>query len=409
HPVWQDVPEPLLVVRGAAPVPVTHLDWSDVAETAREARLRDLLREERERGIDLARAPLQRLTLARLGDDSVRVVWSFHHMVLDGWSLFHVLSDVFACVADPDTAALPVRRPFRDYVAWLGDRDREEAERHWRERLASLDEPTPLPYDREPRESHRAESRETVRAVLPAVTTRALRERAKEAGLTLGTLVQGAWALLLSRHAGRDEVVLGTTVSGRPPELDGAEAMTGLFIATLPTRVTVPRAGTLAQWLRRLQQEQGEDRRHGSVPLTRMKAFTGLPERAGLFDSIVVFENYPVDDGLAAAHGLRLSGLEGVETTNYPLSLVVEPGPELALSLGYDPELFDASTAERLTGHLTVLLQGMADDLDRAPRRLPLLTPAGRERAVRAGNGAVTGAPVTTTAGLFAGWVRRTP
>ncbi|MEU9577549.1 non-ribosomal peptide synthetase [Streptomyces chilikensis] len=409
HAVWQDMPEPLLVVWREAPVPVTHLDWTDAPEGEREARLRELLRGERERGIDLARAPLQRLTLVRLSADSVRVVWSFHHLVLDGWSLFHVLSDVFACVAAPDTAALPVRRPFRDYVAWLGDRDRDEAERHWRDRLAGLAEPTPLPYDREPRESHRAESREAVRAVLPAAATRALRERAKEAGLTLGTLVQGAWAILLGRHAGRDEVVFGTTVSGRPPELDGAEAMTGLFIATLPTRVTVPRAGTLPQWLGRLQQEQGEDRRFGSVPLTRMKAFTELPERTDLFDSIVVFENYPVDDSLAAAHGLRLSGLEGVETTNYPLSLVVEPGPELSLSLGYDPGLFDSSTAGRLTEHLTVLLEGMADGLDRAPGRLPLLTPAGRDQAVGAWNDTATDAPVTTTAGLFAAQVRLTP
>ncbi|MGW0927660.1 non-ribosomal peptide synthase/polyketide synthase [Streptomyces sp. NPDC002644] len=408
HAVWQDVPEPLLVVRRRSAVPVTHLDWSELGEDAREERLTRLLDAERERGIDLGRAPLQRLTLVRLAEGSVRVVWSFHHLVLDGWSLFHVLSDVFAALSSPDGAAGPERRPFRDYVAWLRDRDRDEAERHWRERLAGLAEPTPLPYDREPRESHRAESRAAHRAVLPAATTRALRERARNAGITLGTLVQGAWAILLGRHAGRDEVVFGTTVSGRPPELDGAEAMTGLFIATLPTRTTVPRTGTLGDWLRRLQHAQGEDRRHDGVPLTRMQAFTGLPERTALFDSIVVFENYPVDDRLAAAHGLTMSGLRGVETTNYPLSLVVEPGTELSLTLGHDPALFDAATAERLAGHLTVLLEGMADGLDDAPGRLPLLTPAGRDRALHDGRGPAA-APATTTAALFAAQVRRTP
>ncbi|NEY34579.1 amino acid adenylation domain-containing protein, partial [Streptomyces sp. PRKS01-65] len=407
HAVWQDVPEPLLVVRSGVPVPVTHLDWSGLPEAERDSRLRELMRADRERGIDLARAPLQRLALIRLPGGAVRVVWSFHHLVLDGWSLFQVLSDVLAGLAGPD-AALPERRPFRDYVAWLRDRDGDEAERHWRDRLAGLTEATPLPWDREPRESHRAESGAEVRAVLPAAATRALRQLAQDAGLTLNTVVQGAWAVLLSRHAGRAEVVFGTTVSGRPPELAGAESMTGLFIATLPTRVTVPRRGTLVDWLRRLQREQSEDRRFDHVPLTRMKGYTRLPERAALFDSIVVFENYPVDEGLAA-HGVRLSALEGIETTNYPLSLVAYPGNELTLRLGYDPELFDAATAERLAEQLTVLLEGAAAGPDRPPARLPLLTPARRDQVVRAWNDTATDAPVTTTAALFAAQARRTP
>ncbi|MDG9701520.1 non-ribosomal peptide synthetase [Streptomyces sp. DH37] len=417
--VWQDVAEPLLVVRRHAPVPVTHLDWRGLSEDERDSRLRELLDRDRERGVDLTRAPLQRLVLARVSDGGVRVVWSFHHLVLDGWSLFQVLSDVFAChallrgPAGADGAAvdeaLPVRHPFRDYVAWLRDRDWTEAERHWRDRLAGLTEATALPYDREPRETHRAESTRAVRVTVPEAATRALEGLARSAGLTVNTLVQGAWTLLLSRQAGRDEVVFGTTVSGRPPELPGAEAMTGLFIATLPTRVAVPRDGTLLDWLRRLQQEQSEDRRFDYVPLTRMKAFTGLPERTALFDSIVVFENYPVDDGLAAAHGLRLSGLDGIETTNYPLSLVAYPGAELTLRLGYDPELFDAATAERMAEYLTVLLEGMAAGPQRPPARLPLLTAARRDQVLHAWNDTAADTPEATVADLFAEQVRRTP
>ncbi|MFJ7903270.1 non-ribosomal peptide synthase/polyketide synthase [Streptomyces sp. NPDC096198] len=419
HAVWQDVPEPLFVVRRHAPVPVTHLDWRELSETAREDELRELLDRDRERGMDLAEAPLQRLALARLPGGGVRVVWSFHHLILDGWSLFQVLSDVFAChaalsggPAGEGTAArdaLPDRRPFRDYVAWLRDRDPAEAERHWRERLAGLAEPTALPYDREPRETHRAESTGAVRVTVPAGTTRALEEMARAAGLTLNTVVQGAWALLLSRQTGRDDVVFGTTVSGRPPELPGAEAMTGLFITTLPTRVTVPSTGTLTSWLDRVQQDQSEDRRHDQLPLTRLKTYTGLPERAALFDSIVVFENYPVDDTLAAAHGLTLSGLDGIETTNYPLSLVAYPGTELTLRLGYDPELFDAATVDRAAEYLIALLDGMAADTGRPPARIPLLTAARRDQVLHEWNDTATGTPQATVADLFAAQVRRTP
>ncbi|MEU1038519.1 non-ribosomal peptide synthase/polyketide synthase [Streptomyces sp. NPDC005907] len=416
HVAWQDMPEPLLVVRRHASVPVTHADWREVPAPERESRLRELLDRGRERGIDLGQAPLQRLVIARLSDDSVRVVWSFHHLILDGWSLFQVLSDVFTCHAlpagEPGTAAddaLPDRRPFRDYVAWLRDRDGEQAERHWRDRLSGLTESTPLPYDREPRETHRAESTQAVRVTVPAAASRALEELARTAGLTLNTLVQGAWALLLSRQAGRDDVVFGTTVSGRPPELPGAEAMTGLFITTLPTRVTAPRDETLLAWLDRLQQDQSEDRRFDHMPLTRMKGFTELPDGVALFDSIVVFENYPVDDGLAAAHGLRLSDLDGIETTNYPLSLVAYPGPELGLRLGYDPELFDTGTVARMAEYLTVLLEGMAAAPQRPAARLPLLTPARRDQVLCGWNDTATDTPDATVADLFAAQVRRTP
>ncbi|GGR87730.1 hypothetical protein GCM10010252_28150 [Streptomyces aureoverticillatus] len=417
HVVWQDVPEPLFVVRRHAAVPVTHLDWRGLGEDERATRLRDFLDQDRERGVDLTPAPLQRLVLVRLSDTAVRVVWSFHHLILDGWSLFHVLSDVFARharltgtpVADGAPEERPGRRPYRDYVAWLRERDRAEAERHWQDRLTGLTETTALPYDREPRESHHAESTEAVRVTVPEATSRALEDLARTAGLTVNTLVQGAWALLLSRQAGRDDVVFGTTVSGRPPELPGAEDMTGLFIATLPTRVTVARDGTLLDWLRGLQRDQSEDRRFDYVPLTRMKAFTELPERAALFDSIVVFENYPVDDDLAAAHGLRLSELDGIETTNYPLSLVAYPGTELALRVGYDPELFDAATAARMAEYLTVLLEGMTTGPDRAPARLPLLTPARRHQVLETWNETATDTPDVTAADLFAAQVRRTP
>ncbi|MER6397891.1 non-ribosomal peptide synthase/polyketide synthase [Kitasatospora sp. NPDC001603] len=421
---WQDVPEPLLVVERRAPVPVTGLDWRELTEEERRERLADLLDRDRATGIDLAQAPLQRLVLARVSETGVRVVWSFHHLILDGWSLFQVLSDVFAChaalcAAGPDAPdGLDVldipdgtaqRPPYRDYLAWLRERDWDQAEQHWRERLGGLTESTPLPWDREPRESHHAESGQAVRVSVPASATRALEDFAKTTGLTLNTLVQGAWALLLGRQSGRDEVVFGTTVSGRPAELPGAEAMTGLFIATLPTRAAVPAVGTLVDWLRRLQWEQNEDRRFDFVPLTRMRTFTGLPERTALFDSIVVFENYPVDDELAAAHGLRLSGLEGVETTNYPLSLVAYPGPELALRLCYDPELFDAATAGRMVEYLTVLLAGMPDGAQRPPARLPLLSAERRAQVLHAWNDTATELPERSVAELFAEQVRRTP
>ncbi|MFF2073697.1 non-ribosomal peptide synthase/polyketide synthase [Kitasatospora sp. NPDC058162] len=436
---WQDVPEPLLVVHRRAELPVTELDWREVLEEERSARLAELLDRDRARGLDLSRAPLQRLVLIRLAADRVRVLWSFHHLVLDGWSLFQVLSDVFAVhaalarpepdaadpaaadrdAANPDTSdsdaavlpygTLPDRRPYRDYLAWLAERDTAEAERHWRTRLAGTTEPTPLPYDREPRGSHRAESTRAVPFTLPAPATRALEELARGAGLTLNTVVQGAWAILLGRQANRGDVLFGTTSSGRPPELPGVETMTGLFITTLPTRTAVPADGTLLDWLRELQHEQSEDRRHGFLPLTRLRAATELPEQTALFDSIVVFENYPVDEDAAAAHGLRLRELDGIETTNYPLALLAHPGPELALRLCYDPRLFDAATIRRTARQLTALLTALPEGAGRPPARIPLLAAGERRRVLVDWNDTAVERPERDIAELFAEQVRRTP
>ncbi|MEU1950091.1 AMP-binding protein, partial [Streptomyces sp. NPDC020125] len=235
------------------------------------------------------------------------------------------------------------------------------------------------------------------------------RRLARGEGLTLNTVVQGAWALLLARQSGREDVVFGTTVSGRPPELPGVETMNGLFITTVPTRLTVPAGSTLLSWLSAVQAGQTEDRRFDFVPLTRLRSWTGLPERVNLFDSIVVFENYPLGDDLAAAHGLALRELEGVETTNYPLSLVVYPGAELTLRLGYDPALFDTATARRLAEYLTVLLTAMADGPDRAPARLPMLTSVRRHQVLREWNDTAVPLPESTVAGLFADRVRSAP
>ncbi|MEV0505655.1 condensation domain-containing protein, partial [Streptomyces spectabilis] len=410
--VWEDVPAPLQVVHREARVPVTHVDWRDVAEDERAARFDRLRADDLARGIDLATPPLMRLTLVRLPDARLHLLWTSHHLILDGWSLAQVLTEVgerYAALTTGSTTPPPARRPFGDYVRWLAEQDGTAARAHWQQVLAGFATPTPLPVDRPLREAHQARSAGVHTTGLSDAASARLARTARAAGLTANTLVQGAWALLLGRQAGREEVVFGTTVSGRPPELPGADAMTGLFIATLPTRVRVPREGTLVDWLGALQYDQSEDRRFDHVPLTRMKALTELPERAALFDSIVVFENYPVDDDLAAAHGLRLSDLDGIETTNYPLSLVAYPGAELGLRLGYDPALFDAATVARMAEYLTVLFDGIAAGPERPPARLPLLTPARRRQVLDEWNDTAAPAPEATVADLWAAQVRRTP
>jgi amino acid adenylation domain-containing protein/non-ribosomal peptide synthase protein (TIGR01720 family) len=411
--VWEGVTEPLQLVHRSAAVPVVFHDWSRLSGERRAGELRDLLARDRAEGLDLATAPLMRLVLARLSGTEVQVVWTFHHVLLDGWSVFQVLSDVFACHAalrrGEARSELPDRRPFRDYVEWLAGRDDRHAAEHWQRVLSDLSAPTPLPYDRACAELHGTGSSQRYNVELSEQESGELYEFARRHRLTLNTVVQGAWALLLSRYSGQRDVCFGATVSGRPADLSEVDAITGIFINTLPVRADVDGGVPVAQWLRRLQAAQAESRRFEHVPLTRLQAVSGVPGGTNLFDSIVVFENYPIDDEAAAAYGLRLRDLRAVETTNYPLSATVYPRRRLSVLFGYEPALFDAATIRRLAEHLLVILRELAADPDRPIEALPLLTEEERHRMLVEWNATERTVPDATLPELFETQVARTP
>ncbi|MFI6303328.1 non-ribosomal peptide synthase/polyketide synthase [Amycolatopsis thailandensis] len=391
---WEGVPEPVQVVRRRVTVPVTRLDWRAHTPAAQERFWQEVLATDRAEGLDLDGETLLRLTLARLSDTEVRVLWTFHHVLLDGWSVFGVLSDVFAAYAGEEP---PDRPPFRDYVAWLDRQDDAEAERHWRRELGDFTASARLAA-----RDHTSRSAEWLR--VPVESSARLGEAARKAGLTMNTVLQGAWALVLSRLTGERDVCFGTTVSGRPVELAGADDVTGIFINTLPVRVTTDRS-PVAKWLAALQDRQVESRRYGHLPLTKLQAWSGAD--GGLFDSIVVFENYPID--AATRDGLRLRDVDAAETTNYPLSIVASPGERLSIDVGYDPHLFDAATAERITARLVGVLDAFADDLDRPLDGIDLLTDAERLQILGDWNDTAHPLPDGSLAGLFARQVARAP
>ncbi|MFG7945303.1 amino acid adenylation domain-containing protein [Streptomyces cacaoi] len=430
--VWQDVPEPVQVVHRSVELPVTVLDWTDTdagadapvgagvealtdtgadatARTAvdadadadrdgsgresagREARLRELLDADRARGIDLSAAPLMRLALVRLPGRSVQVVWTFHHLLLDGWSSAALLSDVMAeylaatttaadtaeatgstgttgaggsagtgSTGDAGAGAGAARGSFRDYIEWLGRQDRQAGQDFWRRVLAGYEQPVELPYDRAPEQAHRGRSSERVPVPLPREVSARMHEVARRHRVTTNAVVQGAWALLLGQYGATRDVVFGTTVSGRPAELPGAEDIIGLFINTLPVRVDAGPGQEIGPWLRAIQEDQVEARQYEYLALSDIE--TELSAGAALFDSLVVFENYPVDTEGAEQAGLALHRVEAVEATNYALTLVAaESGPGLDMALAYDPELFDAATADRLAAGLARILTSLTD------------------------------------------------
>ncbi|MBV9772554.1 MAG: amino acid adenylation domain-containing protein, partial [Gemmatimonadetes bacterium] len=373
------------------------------------AELEAFAAEERARGFDPARPPLMRVALVRTGEREHQLVWTHHHLVLDGWSLSVLFRDMLALYrahARGEAPRLAEPPRYREYVAWLETRDPAAAERHWREELSGFAAATPLPLPRPAAgEVRHAEHR----AELSEELSRALREQARERGLTVNTLVQGAWALLLARYAGEDDVVFGATVSGRPAELPGADEMVGLFINTLPVRVLLPPQAEVGSWLAELQERQARAREHEYTSLVQVQRWSEVPRGQALFESIVVFENFPVERaGAEDEDELRVRRALSVEQPNYPLTLIVTPGPRFHLSLHYDRGRGDPDDAARLVEQLGTLLEGMTADPGRRLFEVSLLRDAERARMLTAWNGAAAAGPPLLH-DLFAAQAARTP
>ncbi|MGK3988241.1 amino acid adenylation domain-containing protein [Sorangium sp. So ce136] len=376
---WEGADEPLQIVRRGAAVEIELEDWRGVGAEEQRARMAARVEADRARGFDLARGPLMRVALLRVGDEAHHVLWSHHHLVLDGWAASLVLQDAFAAydaLRAGRAVALSPRRRYREYIAWLREREAGAEAPFWRGALAGFSAATPLPLERATREAstegtsgHGAE----IVALSESATAR-LQRFAQQHRVTASTLVQAAWALLLSRAARSDDVVFGITVAGRSAPLAGIDAMVGLFINTLPLRVAVPQAATVADWLRDLLRATTELGPHEHTPLVQARAFSAIPAGQPLFESLLVFENYPVDPRTQAGlPGLGVRDVAFADQTNYPLTLAVLPGSQLQLRLSYDRQRFDEEAASRLLGLVEAALRQLVSRPEARVGELSLL------------------------------------
>ncbi|MFG2846318.1 amino acid adenylation domain-containing protein [Kitasatospora sp. NPDC048296] len=389
-------------------LPWTEADLSGLSAEAQRAELARLRAADQGRRFDLAEPPLLRLALARLAEDHHVLVLTNHHILWDGWSIGVLIGELLELYRQGG-GSLPKATPMRDYLAWLGSQDRDAARQAWESSLAGLAEASLLASaataDRATEPPVRLLER------LPEELTEQLGATARRLGVTVNTLVQAAWGITLAHLTGRQDVVFGAVVSGRPPELPGVERMAGLLINTLPVRVALAPAEPLAGLLARLQAEQSALLAHQHVGLAELKRWTGLGE---LFDTTYVFENYPVDTAALSAPGtgLRITGADGQDATHYPVTVAALPGPSLGLRVDYRPELVDHATAERITAGLRRVLTAVVADADLPVGRLPLLDEATGHRVLTEWNAtadATADAPTGTLPGLFEAQAARTP
>ncbi|MFJ9847444.1 condensation domain-containing protein, partial [Kitasatospora sp. NPDC101155] len=353
----------LQVIPREAELPWHEADFSDLDRAGQDDAVARMLAEDRAARFDLERPPLIRATLIRLAEDRYRFVLTVHHVAVDGWSMPLLIEELFELYASRgDASALPAVVPYRDYLAWLAAQDRQASEDAWRTALDGVDEPTLVAPTR-PDRSPAAPQRWTQR--LPQELVCALLAAGREHGLTVNTLVQGAWGVVLGGLTGREDVVFGATVSGRPPELAGVERMVGLFINTLPVRVRTTRADTLLDALARLQEQQSALLDHQYLGLADLQRLTGTGE---LFDSLVVFENYPVDAAALESSAQELGVVDATveDSLHYPLGLIVmQRGDQLSIHWSYRPDVFERAVVEEIGGRLVGVLEAVVADVSR--------------------------------------------
>ncbi|MBI5302110.1 MAG: amino acid adenylation domain-containing protein [Chloroflexi bacterium] len=374
---WEKRDQPLQIVRERVELDWQIEDWSSRDPAEQDARLEEILRADRAQGFELTRAPLMRLRLIRTAPHAHRFVWSYSHLIMDGWSTYLVLREVLACydaLCRGETFSRESPRPFQDYIRWLAQRDHTRAESFWRAELRGLEAPTKLEI--ESRTTGEAGYIQT-RVALSAETSAALQTFAQSNRVTLNTLIQAAWAILLNRYSGADEVLFGVTMAGRPFDLDGAEKMIGMFINTLPLRVAVDAAMPLDAWLEQLQARNVALREYEHTSLAKIRAWSEMQQQRALFDTIVVFENYPTEGSLTPPTcNIHLGAIRHAEQSNFPLALLVVPGAAMQLYLIADRARFAPAIVDQLLAHLQTILANMLAHSQQRVGEVEMLTRA---------------------------------
>nr|WP_282955894.1 non-ribosomal peptide synthetase [Rhodococcus corynebacterioides] len=385
------------------------VDLTDADPATRDETVATLLHEHRVARFDLAAPPLMRFLMIVTGPSSYVFSVSNHHILLDGWSMPLMLKDLIVLyAARGDGSVLPRVRPYKDFLSWLSERDFAAATTAWTHALDGLDEPTLLAPNPP------AEGVDVVPAeldvALPDGVSDALSAVARERGVTMNTIVQAAWGILLARTVASEDVVFGATVSGRPPEISGIESMLGLFITTIPVRVRLDEDESVHALLERIQSEQADLIEHHFLGLPRIQQAVGT---AGLFDTLTVFESYPIEsagiDETTDIDGMQFAGADVEDASHYPLTVLAHTDTALHVTLKYVPAILGEAHVTAIAARLARILEAVASRGSASVGEIDVLSTDERRAVLETWNDTRRDVPTTTVADLLADRVRQSP
>ncbi|OYE04337.1 non-ribosomal peptide synthetase [Nostoc sp. 'Peltigera membranacea cyanobiont' 232] len=391
--VWSGQKQAVQIVNKSVEFGIIEYDWRDLSPQLQEDELNRYLTTTRKQGFVLDQAPLMSFAIMRLDDNTWQWVWNHHHILVDGWSLpilFKEVLIIYQSILQGVSPSLAPVTPYRHYIQWLVSQDEQQTQQFWRENLAGIDKPTRLLSsflkDAEVIENQRPYDKADLH--LSEKEFASLQKMVQKQRLTLNTLAQGAWALILHKYGAGEDVLFGVTVSGRPPELGDIENMVGLFINTLPLRVRFNPTLTVTDWLQEIQQRHLQMREYEHSKLTHIHQTIGFPAGEPLFESILVFENYPIDQSLKTqGDDLQVDNIQFYERTNYPLTIAFLPDNGLVLRLNYETKFLSAAAAKTMLQRLKHLLLQLAENPHSHLGVIELLSTTEKQEAIALGNG----------------------
>ncbi|WP_139491841.1 non-ribosomal peptide synthetase [Brevibacillus dissolubilis] len=385
HPIlrtafyWEDLEKPVQVVYRHVDFSPNMLDWRALSAEEKEEKWNEILADDLALGFDFANSPLMRITLIQTEDEVHRLVWTHHHIILDGWSIPLLLRELFGFYQNKDRQEeLNVRQvsPYKAYISWLDQQDVEKAENYWRQELRDLSSSSTRWLSSRGRDVLKVPAIAEQTILLPDSLTAKIRDYARSSRYTVSTIIQGAWALLLRRYSQDDDVLYGLTVSGRPPALSGVESMIGLFINTLPMRMKIDPTMKVHTYLEQVQKKFVEVQEFDYTPLSKIHEWSDNQKGEPLFASIFVFENYPVHSLESIINDIEIKDVSFREETDYPLTVTVSSTKldRLSISISYQQELFSSEAMSDLLNHLEMLLLHLVSEPEQLIQELPSIT-----------------------------------
>jgi len=383
---WEDMDKPVQVVHRDVLLPLEQYDWSGESEAEQEKHLEEFIDKDKRNPVKLDRPPLMRLVLIHLGAQHSVFLWSFQHILIEGWSASVILDEVFSCYKAYSTGSTPLladKPPYHNYINWLAQQDYTKAETFWKNQLSGFEPPPAIGIDRSPgTDNTQLIEYATERIDLSIETTRALNDFAQGHALTMNTVVQSAWALLLSRYMGCDDVMFGVLVAGRSAPVTDIGSIVGLCVNILPMRIRIDENESLLSFLKQQQLKQLDIQQYEFVSLADIKRWCGSRNDAAIFETLFIFENWAGDasmDGLGDK--VKVEDRKGAQHgQGYPISMVVVPGEQLAIGVSYDFSRFDKSEICVMLEHFLNILEGFVAEPQQSLKLLPILSSSESQR-----------------------------
>ncbi len=381
----EKVKRPVQVVLKNRPFQLDIVDIQDLSESEQLERIDRFKQKDQLRGFDLSKDLLMRASVFQTGPSSYRWIWSYHHILLDGWCFGLVVQELFAIyhalLHDIPYRLEPVK-PYKEYIQWLEKQDKQASLEYWTQSLAGFEGQSTFKEQRKQTNEHELGE---IEWAMSKEETAALSELALQQNATLSSALQSVWSILLSRYQRSNDVLFGTVVSGRPADLAGVDRMVGLFINVIPRRIQLTDQMTFRSLLSETQQQSLAAEPHQYIPIYDIQAKAGQQQ---LIDHIVVFENVPVakKDEQESLLGFTVEDMNVYEKSNYDLNLLASPGEQLQLKLAFNQRAFDPAFVHKLKDQLTLLIKGTIKHPDQSVHTLTLVTKQEKQRMLEEWN-----------------------